>query len=187
MRFALIFLLFTLFSTGGALMSPAAQASAFVLTSPDVAEGQTIARPYLYGGCGGQNLSPALTWSGAPASTQSFAVTVFDPDAPTGSGWWHWLIVDLPADSTGLPRGAGHPAAGLAPAGATQRMNDYGEVGYGGPCPPVGHGPHHYVFTVYALKTRSLDLPADASAAMAGFQLNAHKLASASLTALYGR
>lgn len=165
-----------------------AQAADFTLSSPQLQEGGTIAAQQVYSGfgCSGGNVSPQLEWSGAPAGTKSFAVTVYDPDAPTGSGWWHWVVFNIPVDLHGLVANAGDPQAGLAPAGSVQSRTDYGTTGYGGPCPPPGP-PHHYVFTVYALKTDNIDLKPDVSAAMVGFYLNANKLASASLTTTYGR
>ncbi len=138
-------------------------------------------------GCTGRNVSPELQWTGAPAGTKSFALTVYDPDAPTGSGFWHWQIFNLPASVTKLVAGAGDPARGLAPAGSVHGRNDYGAVGYGGPCPPPGDKPHRYIFTVFALKVPRLDLDASASAAVIGFNLNANVLAKASVTAYYGR
>ena len=138
-------------------------------------------------GCAGRNVSPALQWSGAPAGTKSYAVTVYDPDAPTGSGFWHWQIFNIPAGVTELAAGAGDPTRGLAPAGSVQGRNDYGPIGYGGPCPPPGDKPHRYVFTLFALKVPKLDLDATASAAVIGFNLNANVLEKASVTAHYGR
>jgi Raf kinase inhibitor-like YbhB/YbcL family protein len=136
-------------------------------------------------GCTGQNISPALNWSNPPEGTRSFAVTAYDPDAPTGSGWWHWVMYNIPASSTQLIAGAGNGRN--APRGSVQGLTDFGTKGYGGPCPPVGDRPHHYHFTVFALKVDRLDLPGNASGAMVGFNLNANKLATASVTALYGR
>lgn len=153
------------------------------LITPDSAIGNDQA--YNGFGCRGKNISPPLGWSGAPSATQSFAVTVFDPDAP-GSGWWHWVIYDIPASVTELPQGAGDPG-GKMPAGAIQGRTDFGTAGYGGPCPPAGSKPHRYIFTVYALKAARLDVPAGTSAARADSIINANKLASASFTALYGR
>ena len=165
----------------------ASQASAFELTSPEVAEGQTLAVTQVYSGfgCSGDNLSPALHWSAAPEGTRSFAMTVYDPDAPTGSGWWHWLAYDIPASADGLPQGAG-PQASL-PEGVKQGRNDYGERNFGGACPPPGDKPHRYIFAVYALKVDKLDVPDDASAALIGFMVRANSLGSATLTAHYGR
>jgi len=165
-----------------------AQSLRFHLTSADFKDGDTVPATHVYqgNGCNGRNLSPALQWHNPPPGTRSFAVTLYDPDAPTGSGWWHWQIFDLPSTETGLPQGAGN-ADGRRPAGSLQSRNDYGEVGYGGPCPPPGDRPHRYVFTVFALKTGHIEVPADASCAMVGFMLNASKLGEASLTATYGR
>ncbi len=167
----------------------AARASRFRLTSPDLAPNARIAERHVFGGfgCSGQNVSPALRWTGAPAGTRSFAVTAYDPDAPTGSGWWHWVIYNIPASVTGLDAGAGDPKGSAAPAGSVQGTTDFGTAGYGGPCPPVGDRPHRYVFTVFALKTEKLELPANATAAFVGFNLNANVLAKATLTGRYGR
>jgi Raf kinase inhibitor-like YbhB/YbcL family protein len=166
----------------------AAQAAddSFEVHSALVTPGSTLAHDQAYNGfgCSGKNISPPLAWSGAPSATQSFAVTVFDPDAP-GSGWWHWVVYDIPASVTELPQGAGGPG-GKLPAGAVQGRTDFGTSGYGGPCPPPGK-PHRYIFTVYALKAAKLDVPAGTSAARAGSIINANTLASASFTALYGR
>ena len=156
------------------------------LHSPDIKAGSTVPSTFVHGSAGGQNQSPALEWSNAPTGTRGFAVTCYDPDAPTGSGWWHWQIFDIPATESRLARGAGNPEGGR-PANAIQSRNDYGEVGYGGPAPPPGDKPHRYVFTVYALKVGRLDAPRDASCAMIGFMLNANKIEEASFTATYGR
>ncbi|HYB50774.1 MAG TPA: YbhB/YbcL family Raf kinase inhibitor-like protein [Burkholderiaceae bacterium] len=162
-------------------------AAAFEIKSPDIAEGSTLTKAQVYSGfgCTGDNISPALQWSGAPAGTKSFALTVYDPDAPTGSGWWHWVVYDLPASSTGVPRGVGKGAA--LPAGAHQGRNDFGAGDFGGACPPPGDAPHHYIFTVYALKVDKLGVPADATAALIGYNIKANSLGSATLTARYGR
>ena len=160
----------------------------FTLTSPDIKPGGRLAATQVYNsfGCSGGNVSPALSWSNAPAGTRSFAVTAYDPDAPTGSGWWHWVVYNIPATAKGLPAGAGDPAKRLAPAGSVEGNTDFGTPGYGGPCPPPGK-PHRYIFTVYALKTDKIDVPASATAAMVGFNLNGNLLAKATLTGLYGR
>jgi len=160
----------------------------FTLSSTDLTEGGRIAEAQVFNefGCKGGNVSPALSWGGAPAGTQSFALLVHDPDAPTGSGWWHWVVYNIPASTTSLPAGAGDPKKKLMPAGAVQGRTDYGSVGYGGPCPPPGK-PHHYHFQLYALKVAKLDLPADASPAMVGFNARAQALGRAEIVALYGR
>lgn len=171
------------------ISAAAVQAAGFTLTSPDVTEGGTIANEQVFNGfgCQGENVSPALSWQGAPAATKSFAVTVYDPDAPTGSGWWHWVVFNIPASVTDLPKGAGDPASGLAPEGSVQSTTDFGSTGYGGPCPPQGDSPHHYIFTVYALKADHLDINDSASGAMVGFNLHAAMIDKATLTATYGR
>src|SRR6266567_2775664 len=127
------------------LGAAAANAQSMSLTSTDLKEGATIANEQVFKGfgCTGGNVSPALRWSGAPAGTKSFAVTMYDPDAPTGSGWWHWVVYNIPAAVTSLPAGAGDPGKNLLAAGATQGNTDFGAAGYGGPCPPPGDKPHH--------------------------------------------
>ena len=174
---------------GMLLAASSAQAGDFHLTSPQMKDGGTLAGEQVLNGfdCSGANVSPALQWSYAPSGTKSFAVTVFDPDAPTGSGWWHWVIFNIPATATGLAKDAGNPALNLVPAGSIQSRTDFGKPGYGGACPPAGDKPHRYIFKIYALKTDKLPLDSDASAAMVGFFLNANKIESTSLTAMYGR
>jgi Raf kinase inhibitor-like YbhB/YbcL family protein len=161
----------------------------FRISSPAFQPNGTIQAEQVFDGwgCTGKNVSPELQWSGAPADAKSFALTVYDPDAPTGSGFWHWQIFNIPANVTKLAAGAGDPERGLAPAGSVHGRNDYGAIGYGGPCPPPGDKAHRYVFTVFALKTPKLDLDASASAAVIGFNLNANVIAKASVTAYYGR
>jgi Raf kinase inhibitor-like YbhB/YbcL family protein len=165
-----------------------AHAAGFTLSSPTVKPGGTIGDAQVLDGfgCKGRNVSPALKWSGAPKGTRSYALTVYDPDAPTGSGWWHWVVVNIPASVTELPEGAG-TGEGKLPAGAVQVRTDFGKPGYGGPCPPQGDKPHRYIFTLHALKTEKLDLPPDATAALAGFMINANKVRTATFAAKYGR
>jgi len=160
----------------------------FALTSTDVANGRTIAEAQVFNsfGCHGRNISPTLSWHGAPAGTKSFALLVHDPDAPTGSGWWHWVVYDIPANVTSLPADAGNPKKSLMPSGAVQGRTDFGTPGYGGPCPPPGK-PHHYYFRLYALKVAKLEVPADASPALIGFNVNANALGKAQIMGLYGR
>jgi Raf kinase inhibitor-like YbhB/YbcL family protein len=168
---------------------PSAPAAGFTLTSPDIKADALIPQSFEFNGfgCSGENKSPVLRWSGAPRDAKSFAVTVFDPDAPTGSGWWHWFVIDIPAGVTELPADAGAAGGAKLPKGARQLRIDYGFAGWGGPCPPPGDKPHRYVFTVHALKTDKLDIPADATAALAGFMVNANAIAKAAFTARYGR
>ena len=159
----------------------------FRISAPDLTSRGRIALTHVYNGmgCTGQNISPALVWTNPPAGTRSFAVTAYDPDAPTGSGWWHWVMYNIPANVTGLPAGAG--TGRNAPRGSAQGNTDFGSKGYGGPCPPVGDAPHHYHFKVFALKVDRLDVPGNATAAMIGYNLNANKLATAEIVSLYGR
>ena len=138
-------------------------------------------------GCQGNNQSPHLAWSGAPAGTKSFAVTCLDPDAPTGSGFWHWLVVNIPANVTELELDAGNPKAAKVPQGALQTRTDFGTPGYGGPCPPAGDHPHRYLFTVFAVGIDRLSVTADTSAAVIGFQLHFNTLARAAIMGLYKR
>lgn len=170
-------------------LSTLTNAAGFQLTSPDIQAGRPIDKKFEFNGfgCSGDNQSPALQWRGAPAGTKSFAVTVYDPDAPTGSGWWHWSVINLPAAVTSLPADAGAAGGAKLPEGARHVRIDYGVAAWGGMCPPPGDKPHRYVFTVHALKTDKLDIPADATAALAGYMINAHALAKASFTATYGR
>jgi Raf kinase inhibitor-like YbhB/YbcL family protein len=166
-----------------------AQAADFRLTSATVKDKGTIGNEHVFNGfgCSGNNTSPELRWEHAPKGTKSFAVTVYDPDAPTGSGWWHWVIFNLSPETTSLPAGAGNPESGSAPQGSIQSMTDFGQPGYGGPCPPPGDKPHRYIFTVYALKVDQIPLQKEASGAMVGFYLNQNVLRKASFTAKYGR
>ena len=167
----------------------AVQAGGFTLSSPTVKPGSmlTDAQVFMGFGCEGKNISPALKWSGAPAGTKSYAVTVYDPDAPTGSGWWHWVVYNIPASATELPEGAGGADGKGLPAGAVQGRTDFGAAGFGGACPPAGDKPHRYIFTIYALKTDKIEAPADGTAALVGFMINANKLDKASFEAKYGR
>ncbi len=172
-----------------AAAAPVAQAATFTLSSPTIKPNATLTDAQVFNGfgCTGKNISPALKWSGAPKDTKSYAITVYDPDAPTGSGWWHWVVINLPATTTELPEGAGAADSKVLPAGAMQGRTDFGAPGFGGACPPKGDQPHRYVFTVYALKTDKLEVPSDASAALIGFMINANKLRAATFTAKYGR
>lgn len=161
----------------------------FHVGSSQLRDGDTLPPMQVYRGhgCAGGNRSPALAWSGAPARTRSYAVTMFDPDARNGHGWWHWLAYDLPAQARSLPQDAGRMDGQLLPAGARQARNDFGSVGYGGACPPAGDRPHRYVITVYALPAARLMLPPNPSAAAIDAALQRDALASARLTLRYGR
>lgn len=173
----------------GFLMATAVNAATFSLSSPSIKPDSTLSDTYVFNGfgCTGKNQSPALDWKDAPAGTKGYAVTVYDPDAPTGSGWWHWVVYNLPATTTHLDEGAGTADGKLLPAGTAQGRTDFGAPGFGGACPPVGDKPHRYIFTVHALKVEKLDVPADATAALIGYMINANKLGSATFTATYGR
>src|ERR1700746_4020438 len=160
----------------------------FTVASDDVAEGQLMSNNQVYNSFGmtGENISPQLSWSGFPAETKSFAVTCYDPDAPTGSGFWHWIVVNIPPNATELAEGAGS-TGGKLPAGAIQTRTDFGAPGYGGPCPPPGDHPHRYLFTVFAVKSEKLDVKADTSAAVVGFNLHFNTLAKAQIMGLFKR
>lgn len=161
----------------------------FQLTSTDIVPGKAMGHAQEYDGfgCSGANASPALTWRGAPKGTRSYAVTMHDQDAPTGSGWWHWILIDIPATTTALARDAGNPARSLAPAGATHRRNDFGAAAYGGACPPPGAPAHRYTIKVFALDVERLEVPQDGSAALVGYMLNQHALATAEIATSYKR
>lgn len=171
-----------------ALVASTAQAAEFEVTSPDypTQANQQIPLAHVFNsfGCTGDNQSPALAWSGAPEGTKSYAVTIYDPDAPTGSGWWHWVVFNIPADVTALPTDASNE--GL-PQGAVQSRTDFGSEAYGGPCPPKGDQPHRYVVAVHALDVEKLDLKPDSSGALVGYMLNEHRLGKAQLVAKFGR
>lgn len=171
------------------LVSTSVFAGSLTLTSDDIsdAEFMTKAQEFNGFGCSGGDTSPQLKWSGAPEGTKSFAITAYDPDAPTGSGWWHWQILNIPVTVTELPAGAGNTKGTLSPAGSLQVQNDYGSRGFGGACPPEGHGMHRYRFTVHALSTETLKLPEDASGALAGYMINANTLESSTIESLYKR
>ena len=164
-------------------------ANAFTLTSPDIKDGGTIDMKYVMNGfgCTGGGVSPALNWSNPPEGTKGYALTVYDPDAPTGSGFWHWVVANIPASAAGLPQGVSPDGKGL-PAGAIQTRTDGGGgTGYLGPCPPAGDKPHRYIFTIYALKTDKLDVNADASGALVGFNIHFAQIGKASFQATFGR
>lgn len=164
---------------------------ALTLTSENFRQGDYLGQEHVlseaYGfGCKGGNLSPQLAWQGTPPGTRSFALTCFDPDAPTGSGFWHWVVVNIPPSVISLPPGAGDPAGGKLPAGALEVRTDFGKPGYGGPCPPPG-SVHRYIFTLHAVGIEKLPVSADTSAAIVGFHLHFNTLEQASLIALYRR
>lgn len=165
-------------------------AAAFELTSPDFDPGGAIPTAFAFDGfgCVGDNISPALAWSDAPAETASFALMVHDPDAPTGgAGFWHWAVLDIPAEVSGLERGAGAAEGTGLPEPARQVRNDYGVAGWGGPCPPEANDAHRYNFTLYALPMPSLETPEGAATSLIGFLVNANAIATATLQGTYDR
>ena len=178
-------ILILLLITAGALSVCSGQT--FTLKSRDICGQATSKQVYKGFGCTGDNVSPELYWENPPEGTKSFAVTMYDPDAPTGSGFWHWIIFDIPENTTELKSDAGDLSKNLAPAGSIQSGTDFGQAGYGGPCPPQGHGIHEYRITVYALKTGKLGLDKTATPAFVGFNLYSNTLAKASLIMYYKR
>ena len=157
------------------------------LVSADFTEGQTLPNPQVSGifGAGGEDVSPQLSWSGFPAETKSFALTCYDPDAPTASGFWHWAVYNIPASVTSLPADAGAPDSTTLPATAVSLINDSGLKRFIGAGPPPGHGPHRYIFAVHALDVESLDLPEGSTPAFLGFNLFSHAIARGLLTAVF--
>ena len=177
-------LLFSWLALSGTLC---AQENTFSVTSSSLGGQATEAQVFNSFGCTGKNISPQLSWANAPEGTKSFAITMYDPDAPTGSGWWHWLAFDISANTTSIPAGAGATSTLDMPAGTIQSITDFGAVGYGGPCPPPGHGLHQYMITVYALKTEKLGLDSKTGAAVVGYTINSQMLGKASLVFYFGR
>lgn len=166
-----------------------ATADGFSLSIPAIKPNGRLPADQVFNGfgCDGANRSPRLGWRNPPAGTKSFAITVYDPDAPTGSGWWHWVVINIPSTISMLPESAGSPNLRLLPSKAVQVPTDFGHPGFGGACPAVGDKPHKYIFTVYALDTEKIDLPSNATAAFAGFMINTHLIDKVSVTAIYGR
>ena len=161
-----------------------ATAEGFYLSSSDVRGQISNAQVFNSFGCSGKNISPQLSWKNAPQDTKSFAVTVYDPDAPTGSGWWHWVVFNIPESVDNIKTGASNTAM---PAGAIESSTSYGTQAFGGACPPKGDKPHRYIFTVYALNTVKIEQSADARPELIGFFLNSHVIAKASIMAYYSR
>lgn len=169
------------------LFSEAYAQSTFTLTSTTLGGQASKLQEFNGFGCEGENVSPDLTWENAPEGTKSFAITMYDPDAPTGSGWWHWLAFDIPKDVSSIKTNAGQVDLDLMPKEVIQSITDYGTYGYGGPCPPEGHGLHQYIITVYALKTDKLGLSKDTNPPVVGYYLWQNTLAKASIVAYYQR
>ncbi len=162
-----------------------AEEKGFSAGSASFKHGEALPLKHVFNGmgCKGQNISPEIHWSHPPAGTKSFAVTVYDPDAPTGSGWWHWTVFNIPVSTTSLKEGEKLKTMN----GMGEGRTDFGKPGYGGACPPENDKPHRYIFSVYALKEEKLPLDKESSGAMVGFMLNANALSKVSLTAMYGR
>lgn len=155
----------------------------FTLTSSEL-KGQLTKKQEFNGfGCSGENISPQLSWQNAPKGTKSFAITVYDPDAPTGSGWWHWVVFNIPSNKTTLASGFGNSDS----KEAIQSITDYGKTGFGGACPPVGDKAHRYIFTVHALDIETLGLDKNTNAATVGYYINSHSIAKASIISYYNR
>lgn len=176
----------------GVLMAVSASvfSAGFELTSPDLPKGQAIPEIFTLNsfGCTGGNVSPALSWKNPPEGTKSFAVIAHDPDAKTGvGGFRHWIVVNMPASATGIAKGNAKYGISTLPEGGEQITTDFGTPGWGGPCPPKGDKPHHYQFTVYALKVEKLELPANSTAGVTGFMVNMNSIGKASFTRTYGR
>lgn len=160
------------------------EVATFTVTSTTLADGAPLPSAQMSAGLpGGKDISPHLTWSGAPADTKSYAVTVYDPDAPTGSGFWHWAVADIPATVTELPEGAGADTGFGLPEGAFQLPNDARAARFIGAAPPAGHGPHRYFIVVHALDVEHIGVPADFTPAYLGFTMAGHTLGRAVLTA----
>jgi Raf kinase inhibitor-like YbhB/YbcL family protein len=156
--------------------------ASFAVTSEDVADGARLDEEFVFSA---GNSSPQLSWSGFPEGTQGFVVTVFDPDAPTPCGFWHWLVLGLDASTTSLPRGAGAAGNAALPSGAFHVRNDFGQKAYSGAAPPAGDRAHRYFVAVHALDVPKLDVDEDATPAVVSFNLVFHTLARAVLTPIY--
>lgn len=164
-----------------------AMAEGFTLKSPDISGQMAMEQVFKGFGCKGENISPELSWESAPKGTKSFAITVYDKDAPTGAGWWHWVVFDIPNSVSSLAKGSGDSSSKNLPKGAIQVKTSFGSAGYGGACPPVGHGAHQYLFTVHALDTDKLGLDGNATPSLVGYMLNMHTIQKASISAYYSR
>lgn len=183
-KISLISLFILAISTTNAFSS-----TVFNMSSGDIKMGTKISNKYVFNGfgCSGKNISPEITWKNAPQGTKSFAVTVYDPDAPTGSGWWHYLAVNIPATYNKFPTNFSKKNSFKVTDDILQIRNDFGIRNFGGPCPPEGDKPHRYIWTIYALSVEKLEVPEDATAALAGFMINANSIAKASLEVFYSR
>ena len=167
------------------ITSSAALSGEFKLSSKDISHGKFMSKEQEFNGfgCTGRDISPHLAWENLPKGTQSLAITAYDPDAPTGSGWWHWQVVNIPVSVSEVLTGD----SGKALINSRQIENDYGVAAFGGACPPKGHGVHRYRFSVHALKVEKLELPKNASGALTGYMINANTIESSTIEALYQR
>lgn len=161
----------------------------FTISSTSWKDGEAITASHIFNGfgCNGENISPQISWKNLPQNTKSLSVTVYDPDAPTGSGWWHWVVYNIPTKVRSLAPGEGKQGQSTLENGAIQGGTDFGTTGYGGPCPPAGDKPHHYILTVNALDVEKLELSGTPTAAMINFYINQHSLGKATMTGLYAR
>jgi len=164
------------------MLSSLLSADGLSLSSKDLKGQLSINEVFNGFGCSGKNISPELSWTGEPKGTKSFALTVYDPDAPTGSGWWHWLVFNISKDTTSFEKGVD-----LSKSSAIESLTDFGKSGFGGACPPKGDKSHQYIFTIHALDIEAIDLKANANPALVGYYINAHTLSKASLISYYGR
>ncbi|BCE03001.1 YbhB/YbcL family Raf kinase inhibitor-like protein [Marinicellulosiphila megalodicopiae] len=171
------------------LISQSAFAQKFTLTSQDIQHNKFMDSKHEFNGfgCTGDDQSAHLKWENPPKGTKSFAITVYDPDAPTGSGWWHWQVVNIPLTINEIQTNSGKKESGLMPANSQTIRNDYGVFGFGGACPPSGHGVHHYQFTVHALSVEKIELPIDASGALTGYMIHANSIESSTIETFYSR
>jgi Raf kinase inhibitor-like YbhB/YbcL family protein len=170
---------------GAIFFSSTLFAQGFTINSNDIS-GQLSTNQVFNGfGCTGKNMSPKLSWENAPKGTKSFAITIYDPDAPTGSGWWHWVVFDIPKNINSLIQNASE--LGTLPKGSIEGTTDYGTSGFGGACPPKGDNAHQYIMTVYALDTEKLGLDKNASPALVGYMLNVHTIGKSSVVGYYKR
>ena len=182
-------ILFSFLIIGSLISCQSIPGNQFTLTSKDIKNNSIIDKKHIFNsfGCKGSNISPQLSWKNAPKETKSFALTVYDPDAPTGSGCWHWIVLNIPNHYDKLSSNFGKKEIFRFKNGIMQIKNDYGLYSFGGPCPPEGDKDHHYIFTIYALKTDKIILNRSASAAKAGFMINNNTIAKASFIAKYSR
>ncbi len=167
------------------IVSMSLMADNFTLYSLDLKGQLTKNQEFNSFGCNGKNRSPELHWAGTPKETKSFALTVYDPDAPTGSGWWHWIVVNIPATANKIETDAS--AKKSLPKGAVETINDFGFINFGGACPPKKDKAHRYVFTIYALDVDKLSVTPKSDSALVGFMINSHVISKATIVSYYKR